>query len=162
MRPFPGRYDYSFGRYKRYKTIWSLPTMIASLGRAGGPARGSLRYPFLLRHRYHSCVTVILASFLRHSCVNLASFPREPQGTGHRRRRGVVSGTYNIYFRSDRLLRTTTRRSWPPPPVITSWKVGWDNTFRRPPSSNKKIFVMKKFFGWKIFVMKNFCHEKFL
>ena len=25
MRPFPGRYNFSFGRYK-WKTIWSLPT----------------------------------------------------------------------------------------------------------------------------------------
>ena len=39
MRPFPGRYDYSFGRYKRYKTIWSLPTMSEGERRTASGAR---------------------------------------------------------------------------------------------------------------------------
>ena len=103
MRLFPGRYNYLFGRYKRYKTIWSLLTMIASLGRAGGPARGSLRYPFLLRHRYHSCVTVILASFLRHSCVILASFLRQscvisPGTSGYRAQAQKRSCQWDVQY----------------------------------------------------------------
>ena len=95
MRLFPGRYNYLFGRYERYKTIWSLLTMIASLGRQAGRRAGPyvilfccvtviiLASPSFLRH---SCV--ILASFLRHSCVILASILRHFPGNLR------VQGTY--------------------------------------------------------------------